>query len=99
MTASHGCGPNDRDAEGGEDDDPPFCVVKSFPFTESHAVDWAAAKVDALTRAKPEAYNTFFATTDGDKEELATAIQGGVLFSSIVNTNSSKQKSASTYVV
>ncbi len=65
---------HDRDHDT-TDDEAPFCVVKSLPFRDCHAVDWARDKVDRLTRAKPEKFNAFWAQQE--REELAKDIEGG----------------------
>jgi len=67
LSESYACS---NDASGAEE--PPFCVLKSFPFAVEHAAEWARNKTAALTQVKPEKFNAFW--KQGSSEELAKAI-------------------------
>ncbi len=72
MSESYGCSRDPVSCSLSEpfpaSSEPPFCVLKSFPFSPDHAVVWAKAKADQLLMNKPEKYNAFWKSLDEEEQ-------------------------------
>eukprot|EP00090_Calanus_glacialis_P011422 TRINITY_DN1982_c0_g1_i4.p1 TRINITY_DN1982_c0_g1~~TRINITY_DN1982_c0_g1_i4.p1 ORF type:complete len:439 (+),score=177.12 TRINITY_DN1982_c0_g1_i4:87-1403(+) len=55
LTASYSCTPSPTDQE------PPYCVIKSFPHLPEHAAAWAKHKITNLLHDKPKTCQQFLA--------------------------------------
>ena len=73
KTLSYVCSGDPSDAAS----EPPFCVLKSFPFAHSHAVSWARRKVTNLAVAKPREAKKFLEEGAETREALCQALKEG----------------------
>jgi len=60
------------------DPEPPNCILKSFPYRDEHAAQWAYEKVNRMLFHKPQARDTFIQEHKSNLENLARKLSSGV---------------------
>lgn len=70
LTESYNCSQDPDEA------DVPYCVLKSFPYSEEHAAIWAEKKVSTLVKTKPSHFNDFWNSGD-DHGGVLSAVERG----------------------
>jgi len=68
QTASYSCTPSPPDQE------PPFCVTKSFPHLPEHSAVWAKQKITNLLHAKPKICHQFLADPNLTQVSIQSAV-------------------------
>lgn len=57
----------------------PFCVIKSFPQIQEHAIVWAFNKIESLFQTKPVTFNEFWNSNGASLDELVEGESNGNL--------------------